>query len=95
MYLAPEAITTPDAVDERTDIYALGAVAYFLLAGQDAFSGETVVELLSRHMLQAPQPPSVRLAKPLPGLCMVARSPVETAHRGPSGRPALASDHGR
>jgi len=33
MYLSPEAITTPDAVDERTDIYALGAVAYFLLAG--------------------------------------------------------------
>ena len=54
MYLAPEANTTPEAVDERTDIYALGAVAYFLLAGHDVFSGETVVEVLSRHMLQEP-----------------------------------------
>jgi serine/threonine-protein kinase len=66
MYLSPEAITTPEAVDERTDIYALGAVAYFLLAGHDVFSGQTVVEVLSRHMLQEPQPPSTHLAKPLP-----------------------------
>jgi len=66
MYLSPEAITTPEAVDERTDIYALGAVAYYLLTGRDVFSGETVVEVLSRHMLQEPQPPSIHLAKPLP-----------------------------
>jgi eukaryotic-like serine/threonine-protein kinase len=66
MYLSPEAITAPEAVDERADIYALGAVAYFLLAGRDVFSGETVVEVLSRHMLQEPQPPSVHLEKPLP-----------------------------
>src|SRR4029079_3705673 len=47
-YLAPEAITKPDTVDERTDIYALGAVAYFLLVGRDVFSGATVVEVLSQ-----------------------------------------------
>lgn len=66
MYLSPEAITTPEAVDARADIYAVGAVAYFLLAGRDVFSGETVVEVLSRHMLQEPQPPSVHLERPLP-----------------------------
>jgi serine/threonine protein kinase len=66
MYLSPEAITTPEAVDKRTDIYALGAVAYFLLTGHDVFSGETVVEVLSRHTLQEPQPPSIHLARPLP-----------------------------
>jgi serine/threonine-protein kinase len=65
MYLSPEAITKPDAVDERTDIYALGAVAYFLLVGRDVFSGATVVEVLSQHMHQAPERPSVHLAKPL------------------------------
>ncbi len=65
MYLSPEAITTPEAVDERADIYALGAVAYFLLTGQDVFSGSTVVEVLSRHMLQEPSPPSTHLTRPL------------------------------
>jgi hypothetical protein len=66
MYLAPEAIKTPEAVDERTDIYALGAVAYFLLAGRNVFKGETVVEVLSRHMLEEPTAPSLHLAKPIP-----------------------------
>ena len=94
MYLSPEAITTPDAVDERTDIYALGAVAYFLLAGHDVFSGETVVEVLSRHMLQEPQPPSIHLAKPLPSdleqlvLQCLAKDPAE---RPPSASSLRAS----
>jgi hypothetical protein len=32
-YMAPECLLAPDTGDARTDIYALGAVAYFLLAG--------------------------------------------------------------
>ncbi|MDB4995935.1 MAG: hypothetical protein JWM74_3367 [Myxococcaceae bacterium] len=66
MYLAPEAITSPDAVDARVDIYALGAVAYFLLTGQQVFSGNNVLEVCSKHMFEAPEPPSERLGRPLP-----------------------------
>ncbi|MCB1188769.1 serine/threonine protein kinase, partial [bacterium] len=31
LYMSPEAIQTPQLVDPRTDIYAVGAVGYFLL----------------------------------------------------------------
>jgi serine/threonine-protein kinase len=89
MYLSPEAITTPEAVDERTDIYALGAVAYFLLAGRDVFSGETVVEVLSRHMLQEPSPPSVHLPKPLPA--DLERLVLQCLSKKPAERPQSAS----
>lgn len=66
MYLSPEAISAPETLDGRADIYALGAVAYFLLAGSDVFEGQTVVELLGRHMLEEPKAPSIRLGKALP-----------------------------
>jgi hypothetical protein len=89
MYLSPEAITTPDAVDERTDIYALGAVAYFLLAGRNVFTGETVVELLSQHMLQEPPAPSTHLAKPLPS--DLEQIVLKCLAKDPKGRPPSAS----
>jgi eukaryotic-like serine/threonine-protein kinase len=66
LYMAPEAITQPDTVDGRSDLYAVGAVAYFLLTGQHVFEAATVFEVCSKHMLEAPVPPSVRLGKPLP-----------------------------
>jgi eukaryotic-like serine/threonine-protein kinase len=59
-YMAPESILKPDAVDVRTDIYALGAVAYYLLAGFDVFDGKSVVEVCSQHLHQEPAPLSAR-----------------------------------
>jgi eukaryotic-like serine/threonine-protein kinase len=59
-YMAPETIRAPDSVDARTDIYALGAVAYFLLAGTDVFDGGSIVEVCSQHLHQKPEPLSAR-----------------------------------
>jgi hypothetical protein len=59
-YMAPESIRTPDAADERTDIYALGAVAYYLLAGVEVFDGKSVVEVCSQHLHETPKPLSQR-----------------------------------
>jgi serine/threonine-protein kinase len=89
LYLSPEAISNPEAVDERADIYALGAVAYFLLAGRDVFSGRTVVDVLSQHMLRAPDPPSVHLPKPLPP--DLERLVLKCLAKEPSERPPSAT----
>ncbi len=59
-YMAPESILEPDSVDVRTDIYALGAVAYYLLAGGEVFDGKSLVEVCSQHIHQAPEPLSTR-----------------------------------
>ena len=37
LYMSPEAIQMPSSVDARSDIYAVGAVGYFLLTGQPVF----------------------------------------------------------
>jgi len=66
LYMAPEAISQPDTVDGRSDVYAVGAVAYFLLTGQHVFQAATVIEVCSKHMLEQPVPPSQRLGKVLP-----------------------------
>jgi len=57
-YLSPEMIAAPERVDARADIYALGATAFFLLTGQEAFGGRNVVELCSHHLHTPPRRPS-------------------------------------
>jgi eukaryotic-like serine/threonine-protein kinase len=65
-YMSPEAITDPEKVDGRSDLYALGAVGYFLLTGQDVFTGATLIEICSHHLHTPPVPPSERIGRPLP-----------------------------
>jgi serine/threonine-protein kinase len=64
-YMSPESITSPDSVDARTDIYALGGVGYWLLTGTHVFRGNTVMEVLAHHLHSAPEPPSVRMNAPV------------------------------
>ena len=55
-YLSPEAIQDPQAIDARTDLYALGAVGYYLLAGRHVFDGKTIVEVCLHHVNTRPIP---------------------------------------
>jgi serine/threonine-protein kinase len=54
-YLAPEAITSPQVITPRRDLYALGAVGYFLLTGSDVFSARETAEVL-RHQIRTVPP---------------------------------------
>lgn len=65
-YMAPEMIRDPTSADPRSDIYALGAVAYFLLTGTHVFDGSNVIEVASHHLADVPEPPSARVDRPVP-----------------------------
>jgi hypothetical protein len=63
LYLSPEAVQTPDHVDHRSDLYAVGAVGYFLLTGTPVFDGASVVEICMKQVQAPVDAPSQRLGR--------------------------------
>ncbi len=82
-YMAPETIREPGFGDARTDIYAVGAVGYELLAGEPVFSGETSKEVFDQQERGVPVPLSRRVpggvSPPLETLilCCLAKDPEQ------------------
>jgi serine/threonine-protein kinase len=64
-YMSPEAITAPQTIDGRSDLYSLGGVAYFLLTGQTVFKATGLKEVLKCHSSEVPMRPSARLGEPI------------------------------
>ena len=48
-FMPPEAIATPEAVDQRSDFYSLGCTLFRLITGATPFSGNSVKEILLAH----------------------------------------------
>ena len=60
-YMPPEqAEGLLDQIDERSDIYALGAILYQMLCGHAPYEGKTSWVVLEQVRLRAPAPPSER-----------------------------------
>ena len=57
-YMAPEQAAADPNLDQRVDIYAVGAMAYELLTGRPPFTGMTSQQILAAHVTQAPDPVS-------------------------------------
>jgi len=55
-YMSPEQAAGDRAVGPHSDIYALGAVAYELLAGEPPFTGATAEAVLARVLVDEPRP---------------------------------------
>jgi eukaryotic-like serine/threonine-protein kinase len=83
LYFAPEAITSPDEAEPRSDLYSLGAVGYYLVTGQPLFEAKTLIELCAQHLHAIPVTPSDRTGRAIdPGLEAVlmqclAKTPVD------------------
>jgi serine/threonine-protein kinase len=65
-YMSPEQANGQDSVDARSDIYRLGAVAYFLLTGQPPFGKERPIQMILAH-LHEPARPLADLEPEVPG----------------------------
>jgi eukaryotic-like serine/threonine-protein kinase len=57
-YIAPEVLTDPSLVGPAVDIYAVGAVGYFLLTGRRVFEGTTTLDICIQHVTKPVVPPS-------------------------------------
>lgn len=64
-YMSPEAMVTGGVVDARSDIYSLGAVAYFMLTGTDIFQSGSPFEVALQHINREAELPSRRLGRPI------------------------------
>jgi serine/threonine-protein kinase len=58
LYMSPEQVMKSQPPDRRTDIYGLGAVAYFMLTGRPPFTGETAMAVMVAHARDPVTPPS-------------------------------------
>ncbi len=67
-YMAPEQITADPALDHRVDIYALGVMAYEILAGRAPFLGTTLQQVIAGHLAQRPDPLAVHRPAASPAL---------------------------
>ena len=83
-YLAPE-VVTGEPVDARSDLFAVGAILFEMLAGRPAFSGRTVAEVLTSTLTE--QPPALTGS---PAVAAVDRVIRRALAKNPAGRPISA-----
>jgi serine/threonine protein kinase len=73
-YMAPEqALGRHDLVDERTDVYGLGAILYEILTGRPPFIAPKTAEIIRKVCQEAPTPPRqivASVSRSLEGICL-------------------------
>jgi eukaryotic-like serine/threonine-protein kinase len=87
-YMAPE-IALGEAIDGRTDLYALGCVAYYMLTGQQVFEADKILQLITKHLEVEPKPPSLCTELPVPPA--LDRIVLACLAKRPDQRPASAA----
>lgn len=90
LYLAPESVRSPKNASARSDLYAVGCVAYYLLTGTPVFEGENVLEVCSHHLYTEPDRPSKRSELPVPE--MLDELVLRCLRKDPEERPSGARE---
>ncbi len=88
-YMSPEQAAADPEVDQRSDLYALGVVAYEMLAGSHPFLGRTPSSVLAAHIAENPQPLAPRRPEIPAELAQIVMGLLEKA---PADRPRTADD---
>jgi serine/threonine-protein kinase len=88
-YMSPEQVSADPNVDHRSDIYALGLIAYEMLAGHSPFAGRTGQAMLAAHVIDTPEP----LQRRRPAVPdAVAALIMRCLEKRPADRPQQASE---
>ena len=86
-YMSPEQAMGERALDARTDLFALGAMAYEMLAGEPPFSGPSVQAIVSKVLTSQPVPvDELRRNVPEPAAAAI----MSALEKLPADRPASA-----
>jgi serine/threonine protein kinase len=88
-YMAPEQAVGDPAIDHRADLYALGVLAFEMLAGRTPFSGPTVAAMVSALLSQ----PAPLVTSEAPGCPPRLADLIDALlAKDPAQRPANADD---
>lgn len=90
LYMSPEAIQSAALVDARSDLYAVGAVGYFLLTGRPPFESSSLIELCRMHVSETPVPPSERDGAPC--TVEIEAAIMKCLEKNPAKRPQTARE---
>lgn len=89
-FMAPEQVLGEKQADARSDLYALGCVAYWLLTGQHVFDGANAIQIMMEHVRGTPLPPSERTELPIPPA--LDRLVLACLEKDPANRPQSADE---
>ena len=88
-YMAPEQLTGDVSLDGRADLYALGAMAYEMLAGTPLFDAKSSHQLVAAHLSATPIPLLTRRPDIQPELAALV---MRLVAKDPSERPGSAAE---
>jgi len=88
LYMSPESIEEPSTVDGRSDLYSLGALAYFLVSGENVFQGRSIMDICRRHIDTPAVSLSERTDKPVDQ--RLEQLIMQCLEKDPQARPATA-----
>ena len=92
-YMAPEQ-ATGSALDARCDLYAVGVILYQLATGHLPFDGQNSMEVLTKHVNEAPVPPRQRQPD-APISAAMEKLILHALEKEPSARPQTAEEFRR